>query len=308
MARVLVVGAGVVGLSCAVRLLEHGHRVAVVARDLPLETTSAAAAAWWYPRVGSPRALAWAAATYAELVRVATCEGSGVVLRSGTELLRRPQPPPEWASTIPEAHLTTVGLGLRPGYAAGWSFTSPVVEMPIYLTWLADRVESLGGTITRMALHALPDSAEVTVNATGLGARLLAADPGVTPARGQVVYVDQVGVDRWVLDRTGPTYVVPRSRDVVIGGTDEDGSWDPAPDQEVASALLARATALMPQLSGATVIGHRVGLRPGRSEVRLEALTSSSGSMLVHCYGHGGSGVSISWGCADEVAQLVGPA
>ena len=44
-----VVGAGVVGLTCAVRLLEAGHQVDVLARDLPLETTSAVAAALWYP-------------------------------------------------------------------------------------------------------------------------------------------------------------------------------------------------------------------------------------------------------------------
>ena len=49
MGRVIVVGAGVIGLSCAVRLLEAGHRVDVLARDLPRETTSAVAAAIWYP-------------------------------------------------------------------------------------------------------------------------------------------------------------------------------------------------------------------------------------------------------------------
>ena len=61
MRRVIVVGAGVVGLSCAVRLLEAGHRVDVVARDLPLETTSAVAAALWYPYRALPqdRVTAW---------------------------------------------------------------------------------------------------------------------------------------------------------------------------------------------------------------------------------------------------------
>ena len=63
MARVVVVGAGVVGLSCAVRLLEAGHRVDVVARDLPLETTSAVAAALWYPYRAFPheRVAGWSA-------------------------------------------------------------------------------------------------------------------------------------------------------------------------------------------------------------------------------------------------------
>ena len=67
MQRVIVVGAGVVGLTCAVRLLEAGLRVDVVARDLPLETTSAVAAALWYPYRALPqdRVTAWAATSYA---------------------------------------------------------------------------------------------------------------------------------------------------------------------------------------------------------------------------------------------------
>jgi len=53
------------------------------------------------------------------------------------------------------------------------------------------------------------------------------------------------------------------------------------------------------------VLGHRVGLRPARPTVRLELDDSSSGHPTIHCYGHGGAGVTLSWGCADDVLQLV---
>ena len=68
MSKVIVVGAGVVGLTCAVRLLEAGHAVDVVARDLPLETTSAVAAALWYPFRAYPfeRVTAWSGDSYAQ--------------------------------------------------------------------------------------------------------------------------------------------------------------------------------------------------------------------------------------------------
>jgi D-amino-acid oxidase len=306
MARVLVVGAGVVGLSCAVRLLEDGHRVDVLARDLPLETTSSVAAALWYPYRAHPfeQVTAWSARSYAELATLAGLEGSGVRMREGTELHRERTADPWWVTAVPT--LTRV-TAMAPPYLDGWTFVAPVVEMPVYLRWLTSRVTGLGGTITRMALNALPEHAEVVVDASGLGARLLAGDATVQPVRGQVVYVEQVGVDRWWLDgagEEGPVYVVPRSKDIVVGGTDDEGAWDRRPDPEVAGRILARACALVPELAGARVVGHKVGLRPARPQVRLEAERRGE-ALVVHCYGHGGAGVTLSWGCADEVAALV---
>lgn len=304
MARVLVVGAGVVGLSCAVRLLEDGHRVDVLARDLPLETTSAVAAALWYPYRAYPfeQVTAWSAASYRRFAELAGDERTGVVMRTGTELHRTRTADPWWAGAVPA--LTRV-TAMDPPYVDGWTFEAPVVEMPVYLRWLTARVEDLGGTLTRMALPALPDGPEVVVNASGLGARLMASDPSLLPVRGQVVYVEQVGLDRWWLDGSGPVYVVPRSHDIVVGGTDDEGEWDRTPDPDVAKQILERAIALVPRLRGAAVLGHRVGLRPARPQVRLEVEGRADGTRVVHCYGHGGAGVTLSWGCADEVTALV---
>ncbi len=178
MSRVIVVGAGVVGLSCAVRLLEAGHHVDVVARDLPLETTSSVAAALWYPYRALPvdRVTAWSRSTYDVLAGLAQTDGTGVVMTPGTELHRTRTADPWWREAVPT--LTRVSA-FGPPYADGWSFEAPVVEMGIYLPWLVARIEALGGTLTRMALTALPDRAEVVVNATGLGARRMAEDPTV---------------------------------------------------------------------------------------------------------------------------------
>ena len=76
------------------------------------------------------------------------------------------------------------------------------------------------------------------------------------------------------------------------------------PSEETVKRIVARATDLVPDLRGARVLGTRVGLRPARPAVRLEAEDRPEGP-VVHCYGHGGSGVTLSWGCADEVADLV---
>ena len=293
MSRVIVVGAGVVGLSCAVRLLEAGHRVDVVARDLPLETTSAVAAALWYPYRALPqdRVTAWAATSYAAFAALASAEpDAGVRMMAGTSVVAPGATPPWWADAGPA--LTRV--------ADGWSFEAPVVDMPVYLRWLAGRVESLGGTISRLNLRYLPEGGDVVVNCSGIGSRLLASDPSVIPVRGQVVVVEQVGLDHWWLESSGPLYVVPRTHDIVLGGTDEEGDWSRTPSPDTAARIISRASAVVPSLASARVLRHKVGLRPARPVVRLERE-----GRVIHCYGHGGAGVTLSWGCADEVSGLV---
>ena len=303
--RVIVVGAGVIGLSCAVRLAESGYDVAVFARDLPLETTSAVSAAIWYPFLSAPvdRVAAWATTSYDEFVKLAENEPS-VQLRHGTEFLVDSTPNPAWASVIPD--LQRVGSP-PPGFKDGWSFTTPVVEMPAYLPYLVKRLEAAGGTLTRLALSALPTTADVVVNAAGLGARLTAGDPTVTPIRGQILTVEQFGLTEWLMADRDPrelTYVVPREHDIVVGGTSEPDNWDMAADETTATKMLARVTEYVPQLRKAKVLRHRVGLRPARPAIRCESVQSGK-QHVIHCYGHGGSGVTLSWGCADEVLDLV---
>jgi len=300
-----VVGAGVVGLTCAVRLLEAGHRVDVLARDLPRETVSGVAAGLWRPARIWPhdRVLAWAGASrtaYAELA--AADPESGVRMREGTEVVASRAERPWWAPAVPELRET---VDVPAGHDGGWSHTAPVVDVRRHLPWLVARIEALGGTVTRINLQGLPrtgdDGADLVVNCSGIGAKFLAADPGVHPLQGQVVLVEQVGLDRWAYDADGPTYVVPREDDVVVGGTWVEGEWNRSADPEVSRVVLRRALRLVPELAGAQVLAHRVGTAPGRAEVRLERVGD-----VVHCYGHGGAGVTVSWGCADAVVKLVG--
>jgi D-amino-acid oxidase len=301
MRRVIVVGAGVIGLSCAVRLLEAGHRVDVVGRDLPLETTSSVAAAVWSP-YSRPQehVVRWARAAYDAFAELCDDESAGVVMRTGTELFREPSGDVWWRDALPPGAGPDRETSLPAGYASGLTMRTPVVEMPVYLRWLAARVDELGGTVTRMNLSALPTGGALVVNASGIGARLLGGDHTVSPVRGQVVLVEQVGIDHWWIDAETPSYVVPRAHDVVLGGTAIEGEWSRTPEPAVAASILERAARIEPRLAGARVLRHKVGLRPSRPSVRLERVGD-----VVHCYGHGGCGVTVSWGCADDVVVLV---
>ncbi|HEX6418804.1 MAG TPA: FAD-dependent oxidoreductase [Acidimicrobiales bacterium] len=309
-AEVIVVGAGVVGLTCALRLAEAGHPVRVVAREPPPNTTSAVAAAVWYPYRAYPfdLVLGWARTGYATFASLAAAEpAAGVRLRSGVELVREEGPDPWWAGAVPDL---VKASDVPPGYAAGWRFTSPVVDMSRYLPWLVSRLAAHGVVPEVAVVDDLGTLGPVVVDCAGVGARELAPDPAVVPVRGQVVVVEQVGLEEWLVDDgdgASLTYVVPRLDDVVVGGTADEGAEDLTADPATAAAILERATALVPALAGARIVGHKVGLRPGRPTVRLEA-EQREGATVVHCYGHGGAGVTLSWGCAADVVGLVDPA
>ena len=305
-----MIGGGVSGLSCAVRLLEAGFGVELWTRDDPLETTSRVAAALWYPyRVGPlGRTEEWALASYRAFERLVDEPGAGVRMVSGVELFAGDLEPPGWRQRLDS---------LRPaaevpaGYGGGYELRVPVIEMPIYLPWLAGRVEALGGRLERRAAHTLEEvlaEAPLVINCAGLGARELVPDPQLVPIRGQVVRVGRTEVQRFLLDEHHPggvTYIVPRSTDCVLGGTAEEGAESLDPDPDRAAAIVARCRALVPGLADARVLETSVGLRPGRAEVRLE-LEERGDGIVVHDYGHGGAGVTLSWGCADEVLALIG--
>ena len=312
MADVVVIGCGVIGLTAAVHLRESGLEVRIVTAALPLETTSSVAAALWYPYRAYPqeRVLSWGKRTFEFFEDLARLPESGVRLREGVELWREPAPDPWWAVAVPRRVRRCAPDELPPGYRDGHAFVAPVVEMPVYLGYLLNRFIGAGGHVEHRlvpSLEEVPDAGAV-VNCSGLGARVLVGDSSMQPVRGQIVRVRNPGVERFILDEENPeglTYVIPRSEDCILGGTAEQGVWDTEPDPGIAAAILKRCAALEPRLAEAEVLEHKAGLRPGRPEIRLELENTPSGPARVHNYGHGGSGVTLSWGCAEETLRIV---
>ncbi len=311
MSAAIVAGAGVSGLTSAVRLLEAGFRVRVLARERTPSTTSDVAAAVWYPfRCGrGALALAWARESYEEFRTLARDGGAGVTMASGLDLHEPGEIHDTWwhGAVDPAPHLVTSAL--PSGFDSAHAFTAPVITMPLYLAWLETRVIALGGRLESRTIDALApllSEAPLVVNCTGLGAKDLVDDDDLHPIRGQIVRVAPGRTERFVQAASADrptTYVIPRPDCTVLGGTTDVGDWSLAVDSATADEILARCTAVVPELAGAAVLSHAVGLRPGRSEVRLAAETTAGG-VIVHNYGHGGAGVTLSWGCAAEVRRV----
>ncbi|WP_431899818.1 FAD-dependent oxidoreductase [Nonomuraea sp. bgisy101] len=292
-----VVGAGVSGLTTAICLAEAGAEVRVWAAAPPEETTSALAGAMWGPSFQPPmdRTLAWTEQSLREFTELATQPGTGV--RMAQTLTVGQFPPadrlPPQAAMIP---------GLRPatdlpeGYPAGFHGTMPVIDMPVYLRYLTSR---LGIEIEIREVTALEPG---MINCSGLGARELAADDSVRPMLGQLVAVTNPGLEEVFLELTTEpesTIYVPHPGRVLCGGIAIADRWELTPDPDVSERILERCRRVQPLLREAEVIAEWVGLRPDRPSVRVE---SEDG--VVHNYGHGGHGVSLSWGCARETAAL----
>jgi D-amino-acid oxidase len=313
---VLVIGAGVIGLTSAICLAETGLNVVIQAAEPPQATTSVAAGALWGAHLvgADARVPQWADETRSAFVELADQPAAGIHMADGLMAVKVDQDSPPDA--MEETEFTPCAASELPaGYVAGWRLTTPLTSMPVYLDYLRDRFSAAGGRLLeRRAFATLTEVAQrttapVIVNCPGVGAHTLVPDPSVIPARGQVVVMANPGLTEFFVgtgqDPNDLTYIFPHGDTVVLGGTQQAGDWNRDPDPATAERIVAACAAVEPRLAGAAVLGHRVGLRPTRRQVRLEIERVTGGRHLVHNYGHGGAGVSLSWGCARDVAKLV---
>jgi D-amino-acid oxidase len=312
----IVVGGGVSGLTTAVCLADAGHSVRVWAADPAADTTSYAAGAIYSPfLIADERASEWAEQTFAELKTLAVDNvdhGSetGVAMVFGREVCRDHASPPSWATRVPDFRLCDKEE-LPYGFASGWSYTVPLVDMPAYLRYLQAMLADRGVVIERRRIASLAEAAAdaaIVANCTGLGARELVPDESLRPIRGELLVVPNPGIDSFVAEHADTdrelTYLLPHRDVVVLGGTADEERWDRRPDADVKAGIMARCVEVEPRLAGLPILEHRVGIRPARDQVRVER-TTLNGAELLHNYGHGGAGVSISWGCARYVVSLL---
>ena len=304
---ILVVGGGVNGLSTGICLLEDGWDVTIYSEEFSPNTTSDVAAALWYPFLSAPveKTNVWGSRTYDILKLLATEKGAGIDMTQTFEYFRSSQPDPVWKSTVDNFERITEDL--PSDYVECFSFMTQVIEMPLYLEWLMNRYNLLGGKLEKRRVNdfsEVPEKFQLAVNCTGLSSGELCNDPEVYPVRGQIIRI-KPKLNQMHLDQQIPTlsYIVPRSNDMILGGVAQEGNWSLEPTQEDRNFILEKCSKIIPDLKNAEIIEDIVGLRPGRTEVRLEK-EQISGKTIIHNYGHGGSGVTLSWGCAEEVVEL----
>lgn len=211
--RIVVLGAGVVGLSCGLALAQKGYRVHFVARDLPDDSTSQGFASPWavslslflflsldsgdarltrdpdaqganwtpfYSRDEGPRQAKWEEATFAKWVSLVP-SGLAMWLKktrrfadSEAGLLGH-----WYRDTVPNYRLLPEGE-LIEGAVAGAEYDTLSVNAPVYCQYLARELQTLGATFERRTVTSIEQALEgddvaLLVNATGLGASISSA-------------------------------------------------------------------------------------------------------------------------------------
>uniref|UniRef100_A0A060SXT9 ARAD1A14696p n=1 Tax=Blastobotrys adeninivorans TaxID=409370 RepID=A0A060SXT9_BLAAD len=342
--QIVVVGAGVIGLSTALVLAEAGYNIVVVASHFHEDGFS------------SGYTSLWAGAHFRPFPSKSKTEFTESKLARETlnhfKTLERLRPDASvrscWGYDYVEE--PAVGyVGEAKGYSEGiddYQILDPSsidnVPRPLkfaarYRTWtlnpslyLSYMFRALqiryGATFVKAKLNTLreafelfPDAAGV-VNATGMGLQWNGGyDPDCFPIRGQTLLVRPPlpcpYEDKTITHQSSDglwTFVIPRPLDggMIVGGTKQPKDFQESPRDEDTRAITERARVLFPELftddGKLDIIKINVGFRPARaSGVRIELEKVGQGRFLVHAYGLGGSGYEMSHGVAKRVHQLI---
>ena len=310
--RIAIIGAGVSGLTCGVVFAERGYRTAIFAKDIGQQTTSSVAAAVWFPYHVEPaeRVIPLALETYHVLIELARFPESGVSIIETRQFLRTGEIEiPEWAIPLGASVIAMEVEGSLESFNSGFSMRVPLTDTTIYLDYLTARFHKAGGEIHAKArfekLEDVDKRFDYVINCAGIGARKLVHDTDLEPHRGQVVIVPKIeGLSCAVVCDDAPLmYAIPRANDCVFGGTN-DLSDNLAADPATTQRIVGECSRVL-KIEKPRVLAERVGLRPFRkSGVRLERDRLADGRTVIHNYGHGGAGFTLSWGCAREVLEV----
>jgi D-amino-acid oxidase len=310
----------------ALELTDAGHSVTVLAAETTPHTHSDRAGAIWLPLLNSDPTQTstsyesnlahWSRRSFARLAQLTG--SAGVRYIRNHELFRTPERPPDYlAGLLPDLEVTEDDT-LPSGYCFRWSFTTLAIETPEFMRWLRWRSRELQIPVTHRTLTSLADlparSQDVVVNCSGLGARELVPDPDVRPVKGQLLLHDPIRYDCAL--GAYDFGALPRVDALVLGSLFLDQFDDPEPTPSDTDRIWSEVSSWERTASGS--IGfprgalqrsriRRVvaGLRPFRGPgVRLE-LDQTAGIPTIHNYGHGASGFTLAWGCAESVVNLV---
>jgi len=328
---ILVLGSGVIGLTAGIVLQRRGFKVDIWAKDLPPNTTSNKAGAYWFPYNVQPMARVnkWAADTYKVYQDILSKDPqAGVIPAPFVDFFDHPRPERFFYEDFIPFFRRAKPDELPAGFVDGIVLQTFSINVDKALNYFIRIFLRSGGRLRRKTVNNISEafsSYDYVINCTGLGSIELFNDSRLFPARGQTVITrlqkntlpnqpKKEGQEDWYNCVTGIhtdsvlAYIIPRDVDVVLGGTYQKGNSSLLVSEEDTNEILKKCALACPlfERDKIQILQEKVGLRPCRDEVRLEGEFFENGKKLViHNYAHGGAGWSICFGCAFEVVEIL---
>ncbi|PHZ10568.1 nucleotide-binding domain-containing protein [Rhizopus microsporus ATCC 52813] len=333
--KIVVIGAGVIGLTTALTLKKRGWKnVKIIAKytpgDMAIEYTSPYAGAHWRTMAPNDNPLLQKldAVSYREFLRIAEQESksnTGIMVVPSYDYYQDINPEftnPWFKDLVKNFKFLREKDELPENAKIGHTYTTVLVNSPIYLKWLENNFKGLGGVIEKRAINDLREvlhqDVDVVINCTGLGSKYIAGiqDKALYPTRGQTIVARAPHIKRTLtyIGSHGITYIIPRSDGtVVLGGTANKNDFNPFSDTDTNQDILERTKRLCPELSTAgdlEIVRYSVGLRPTREggprfENEIYRTESGRKVLVTHAYGHGGFGYQSSWGSAEHTVEMM---
>lgn len=312
--NIVIIGAGIIGITTAITLLEQKYTVTVISKDEPFATNSDAAVASWHPpsdrRPFLQRLCLESLTKFDALSKVV---GSGVSWITVVKYMKDQNSYKEnlWMKQVEIAAEFPKSVVKSELYPYRIMLKVPLANVNLYRPFLLKSFEDLGGKLERRKvedLDELVDSYGAIINCTGWEARYLLDDPRIHPVRGQTVILEVPANYKTPISfGTGHlnAYAIFRaeSHDCVIGASYKVNDCKTAVSQKESSEIFAKVSGFIPDIKNFKIKQEKVGLRCGRWDVCIKSERRAK-ALLVHCYGHNSSGFSSSWASAGEVLKL----
>jgi len=324
--NICIIGAGTVGLSNAWRIKKDLNdiakvKVTIISEKFYNETTSYGSGGLWEPYqiLGTPddKINQWgkdAFDHFLELYNSPYGSEAGVQLLTAYNLLEEDQELiiPSWKDIVFNFQVLSNDdlqkMSLPKRFVKGFTFGTLVIDQKYYMRYMTNELHKMGIKFIQQKVDRIEElynsNYDVIINCTGLGSYTLLDDSLMYPIRGQVLRVKAPWMNNVWFFGSPTRYIIPNVDAVVIGGTAQKGNWDTNSSREDINSILDDVYDVFPSMQNAIIESTWAGLRPGRTPVRLESETIKTNNkdiLLVHCYGHGGSGITLAMGCAKDV-------
>jgi D-amino-acid oxidase len=311
MSNIAIIGAGISGMSTALLLMQKNHQITVYAKAFSPNTTSDRAAAFWFPYHirNDRRGIQWCNTSYKYYKKLAEKRETGISMHQLVKVLRQGVEEEEqvWIDFMPDDSYRIMDSNeLAPDISRAYDIQVPLIETQIFLPYLQLQLQGNGVEFIKQEIKELGEFAkdhDIVINCSGLGAGRLCNDKNVISVKGQVGLLAPRKDLPIYLDNEKMLYIVPRKDAIIVGGTYQERAETETTDPLEIERILDNAFEVFPELKQQRVLGSWSGLRPYRNEVRVE---QEKGTNIIHNYGHGGSGFTLAFGCAEEVAEIAG--